>query len=116
MASNGVSADSRRKAKLRIWLLGAPRLQLADASEHSLGRRDAALLTMLVLEAPVPRARVAALLWPDADDEQARNNLRQLLFRLRRTAQRQVVLGDAMLSLNVCVAAPAELVAVRVIE
>ena len=47
----------------------------------------------------MPRARVAALLWPDADDDQARNNLRQLLFRLRRTARREVVLGDAMLHL-----------------
>ena len=87
------------RAKLRIRLLGAPRLQLVDAAEHSLGRRDAALLTMLALQAPMPRARVAALLWPDADDEQARNNLRQLLFRLRRTARRDVVLGDAMLHL-----------------
>ena len=81
MASNGMGDEGLGKATLCLRLLGAPRLQLADASEHPLGRRDAALLTMLALEAPVPRARVAALLWPDADDDQALNNLRQLLFR-----------------------------------
>ncbi len=54
---------------------------------------------MLVLDGPAPRSRVALQLWPDADPEGARNNLRQRLFRLRRTAARDVVTADDVLRL-----------------
>ncbi|GJG85340.1 hypothetical protein tb265_05210 [Gemmatimonadetes bacterium T265] len=44
------------------------------------------LILLLAAEAgrPVPRARVAAWLWPDAPPAAARHALRQLLYRLRR--------------------------------
>ncbi len=59
----------------------------------------AALLAKLAIDGPTPRAHAAALLWPEADDKSARNNLRQRLFRLRQAAQRDVVLPDTTLAL-----------------
>jgi predicted ATPase/DNA-binding SARP family transcriptional activator len=46
-----------------------------------------ALLVYLVLEAQQAhrRSHLAALFWPDHADKEARNNLRQTLFKLRRT-------------------------------
>ncbi len=51
------------------------------------GDRPVALLTYLLLhrDAPLARTRLAALLWPDSTEAQARTNLRHLLFTLRRT-------------------------------
>ena len=95
----GGAQPAAAEAVLRVCLLGAPRLAWSDGRVHTLQRRDAALLTMLVLDGPAPRSRVAMQLWPDADPEGARNNLRQRLFRLRRTAARDVVSADDVLRL-----------------
>jgi DNA-binding SARP family transcriptional activator len=84
---------------LRIALLGSPRLQRADGSLHALERRDAALLALLALDGPTHRARAARLLWPDLSEKQARSNLRQRLFRLRQTAQRELVDSTTLLRL-----------------
>ena len=86
-------------AAIRIVLLGTPRLELADQTTIALERRMAALLAKLAVDGPTPRAQAAAMLWPDADDKSARNNLRQRLFRLRRDAQRDVVVPDITLAL-----------------
>lgn len=81
----------------RVHLLGRPRLEWPDGHQHALQRRDAALLALLALEGAVPRSRAAARIWPDADAEGARNNLRQRLFRLRRTAAVDLVsAGDVL--------------------
>lgn len=84
---------------MRIELLGVPRLVLVAGAAQPLERKDAALLALLALDGPLPRARAAALLWPDADDERARNSLRQRLFRLRRAAGQDVVVAAAALAL-----------------
>ena len=84
-------ATAATAAVVRLQLLQAPRLWLADGSAHALERKDAALLAMLAVEGPTPRNRVAALLWPDIDEERARNNLRQRLFRLRKAAACDVI-------------------------
>jgi len=47
---------------LRIFLLNSPRLVVPDGVEHPLERKDAALLALLAMEGPTPRAKVAALL------------------------------------------------------
>ena len=93
------AADGARphEAAPRVHLLGLPRLEWPDGHHHLLQRRDAALLALLALEGAVPRSRAASRIWPDADSEGARNNLRQRLFRLRRTAERDLVsVGDVL--------------------
>ena len=60
----------------------------ARSGSHVLGlpRKAQALLAYLAVT-PAPthsRAKLAALLWGDADGDDARNNLRQVLFRMRR--------------------------------
>jgi len=57
---------------------------LRDGARIALAPRDAVLLTWLAFEGPTRRARLATLLWPDADDAHARANLRQRVFQLRR--------------------------------
>lgn len=94
-----VMPDPPAADSVRLILLGTPRLELAAAPAVPLERRMAALLAMLAINGPTPRAHAAQLLWPDADDKGARNNLRQRLFRLRQTARRDVVLPDSTLEL-----------------
>lgn len=86
-------------AAIRLVLLGTPRLELADRTTVTLERRMAALLAKLAVDGPTPRAHAAAMLWPEADDKSARNNLRQRLFRLRQAAQRDIVVPDTTLAL-----------------
>ena len=100
--ATGVARGERataQQAAIRLVLLGTPRLELADRTTIALERRMAALLAKLAIDGPTPRARAAAMLWPDIDDKSARNNLRQRLFRLRQTAQRDVVVPDTTLAL-----------------
>ena len=70
---------------LRIWLLGALRLEVdgVDVPPPS-SRRAQLLLAMLALERrPHSREALAARLWPDVLDESARVSLRTALVRLR---------------------------------
>jgi len=66
---------------------------------RELGPRDAALLAWLAIEGPTPRARLAALLWPDSDTEAARNALRQRLFQLRKQIGFDIASGATTLTL-----------------
>jgi len=84
---------------VRLVLLGTPRLERADGTPVALERLLAVLLAMLAINGPMPRSRAAELLWPEADDKGARNNLRQRLFRLRQAAQFDVVVPDITLVL-----------------
>lgn len=77
----------------RLLLRHAGRCELPDGAQHDLEPKDALLLAYLAIEGPTPRARLASLLWPDADDERARGNLRQRLLRLKRTMGRELVEG-----------------------
>ena len=100
--ATGVARGERATAQhaaIRLVLLGTPRLELADRTPIALERRMAALLAKLAVDGPTPRAHAAAMLWPEADDKSARNNLRQRLFRLRQAAQRDVVVPDTTLAL-----------------
>ena len=78
--------------KLSIRLFG--RLKVLDGAGGEVGlsgRKPRALLAYLALNAgrPQPRDKLAALLWGDRFDEQARQSLRQCISKLRKT------LGDA---------------------
>src|SRR5882672_12518215 len=86
-------ATSARPAAAHLLLLGEPRLLLVDGSAHTLERKDAALLALLAVDGATPRGKAASLLWPDVDDDAARNNLRQRLHRLRKRAARDVAIS-----------------------
>ncbi|WP_158288835.1 BTAD domain-containing putative transcriptional regulator [Rubrivivax albus] len=70
---------------LALQLHGAPTCHAAAAGPAPLERKHAALLAYLWCEGPTPRARLAGLLWPEADETRARANLRQRLLKLRQT-------------------------------
>lgn len=72
-------------ALLSLTLLGGFEARIGSRP-LALPRKAQALLAYLAL-APVTthaRSKLAALLWGDTDDDDARNNLRQVLFRMRR--------------------------------
>ncbi len=96
-----LAEEQRRQSGSRIalQLIGTPSLHVPGAAPIRLERKDAALLALLALGGATPRARVAALLWPDVDDEHARNSLRQRLFRLHRGAAADVVRAGDVLQL-----------------
>jgi DNA-binding SARP family transcriptional activator len=85
-------------ATVDLHLLGTPAV-LGPAGRTLLERKAAALLGYLALEGPTPRALLAELLWPGADAARGRNSLRQLLFRLRTAAGRELVEGTERLAL-----------------
>jgi DNA-binding SARP family transcriptional activator len=99
---------SATTGRWRLAVVG-PRARLWDgADELQLGTTDAVTLAYLALAGPTARARLAALLWPDAPSARARANLRQLLHRLHRRAD--VVAGDPLaLRANVRLVTAAEL-------
>jgi DNA-binding SARP family transcriptional activator/tetratricopeptide (TPR) repeat protein len=92
-------ADAVARCVARVELLATPRLLLGADRAVPLERKDAALLALLAIDGPVPRARAAALLWPDVDDDKARNSLRQRLFRLRKAAGRDIIVPENALRL-----------------
>lgn len=70
----------------RLRLLGEATLGVEGRSPVRLERKVAGVLAYLALEGPTPRSRLAGLLWPDAAERTARNNLAQALRRLRQAA------------------------------
>ena len=77
----------------RLWLSRGGRFEVPGGTTGDLEPKDALLLAYLAIEGPAPRSRLAALLWPDVDEERARGNLRQRLLRLNRAAGVELVTG-----------------------
>ena len=78
--------SSEASSLISLSLFGPPRIVRADGTAVALrSRKHLALLTYLALEQRHPSSRdtLIALLWPDADEEAARNNLRVALADLR---------------------------------
>ena len=82
-----------------LLLRHAGRLVRRGGGSVDLEPKDAMLLAYLAVEGPTPRGRLATLLWPDADEERARGNLRQRLLRLKRTAGAELVTGNPLMQL-----------------
>lgn len=78
-----MTPDRSSPQPLRLHLLGGATLRGRDGETTTLERKAAALLAFLTLEGATPRGRLAGLLWPERDEGGARNNLRQLLYKLR---------------------------------
>ena len=80
-------SDSPSSAALQISLLGGFVLRCGGGEVIELkGQKDRALLGFLALSpgVPWPRDKLAALLWGESGDKQARDSLKQALMRLRR--------------------------------
>ena len=89
-----MAAGTSTQTGIRLQLLGEPKLDLGGEA-FPLERKDAALLALLAVDGATTRGKAAALLWPDVDDDAARNSLRQRLHRLRRRAGRDVAVTTA---------------------
>jgi DNA-binding SARP family transcriptional activator len=73
---------------LTIDVLG-PLVVRCDGGTRKLPRKAKALVVFLLMSGrPVPRARLADLLWPYQGNEQARHSLRKCLLELRKVADR----------------------------
>jgi DNA-binding SARP family transcriptional activator len=72
---------------MRIRLFGNLRISFADRPVTAVNtNRLQSLIAYLILhgDAPQPRERLAFTLWPASKESQARTNLRQLLYNLKR--------------------------------
>lgn len=67
----------------QLQLLGTPAARVAGQALVFPSRKCVGLLAVLALDGPTPRARLAAMLWEDHNDADARRNLRRELQRLR---------------------------------
>lgn len=84
----------------RLLLARWPALcEPAGQAPRELAPREAALLAWLAVEGPTPRARLAAVLWPDSDEAAQRNALRQRLFQLKKQLGFDVATGSVTLAL-----------------
>jgi len=105
-ASEGTVSESRMPARAEITGVPRPKFNLALLGRFELSgpagpvdlpnKKLAGLLAYLAFTAPEPqsRERLATLLWGSHFETQARQNLRQALFRLRRTLGEDALVGD----------------------
>lgn len=72
---------------MRIALFGAPRIEAGGREVAFETRKALAIIAFLALEGGrQPRERLAAMLWPEADEERARGALRRTLSAIRTSA------------------------------
>ncbi|MFC4453902.1 ATP-binding protein [Deinococcus sonorensis] len=83
----------------RLRVLGQVRLSGPVLPETTLERKLAACLTYLALEGATSRSRLVGLLWPDSPEATARNNLSQMLRKLRLATGHELIIGTDELSL-----------------
>jgi TolB-like protein len=88
--------DKLPGAKFRLSLLGRVQLEGPDGPVDLPNKKLAGLLAYLACSAPnpQPRERVSALLWGSHFDAQAKQNLRQALFRLRKILGQDALQSD----------------------
>ncbi|WP_091963123.1 BTAD domain-containing putative transcriptional regulator [Bradyrhizobium shewense] len=95
--------DSAPKPKFGLSLLGGFELTGPDGLVDLPSKKLAGLVAYLACTAPQPqpRERLAALLWGSHFDAQAKQNLRQALFRLRKVLGEDALESDGeFVSLN----------------
>lgn len=83
----------------QLQVLGNVKLE-RDGQVVTPDRKSAAILSYLALNGPTSRSRLAGLLWPDALEATARNNLSQTLHRLRKLVGTSLIEGDDPLRLS----------------
>src|SRR5262245_32999940 len=88
--------SDRPSPRYRLSLLCAFALSGPDGSVDLSSKKLVGLLAYLALTRPVPqpRDRLVTLLWGSHSDVQARQNLRQAVFRLRRALGPDALISD----------------------
>jgi DNA-binding SARP family transcriptional activator len=82
-------------APLRLLVLGPPRLERDSRPvELNLRRALALLVYLAVSNRPHGREALAALLWPDGDEPEARGRPRRILHRLTEALGDHVIVAD----------------------
>ena len=97
-----ISASSGSKA-LRLRAFGGLWIENLDADSAAGPRpRTLALLAILALAGPkgASRDRILGVLWPEAEEERARQSLSQLIYSLRRDLGIDVAASTARLRLD----------------
>jgi len=71
---------------LEVRLLGAFEVRSDEGLIHISGRHEQSLFAYLLLNGNIyhRREKLASLLWPDSSDDSARENLRHILWRIRK--------------------------------
>ncbi|MFZ0852222.1 MAG: BTAD domain-containing putative transcriptional regulator [Hyphomicrobiaceae bacterium] len=94
--ARGAGMDDGPLPKFKLSLLGRFELTGSGGPVDLPSKKLAGLLAYLACMAPQPQSRdkLAALLWGSHFDAQARQNLRQALFRLRRVLGQDALIGD----------------------
>jgi len=78
-----------------LFLFGSFRLECGERTIHLPTRKVESLLAYLALfPEPHPREKLAALLWGDVTDEQARHSLRAALAALRKELGDEILIAD----------------------
>jgi DNA-binding SARP family transcriptional activator len=87
--------DTVPTPRFQLALLGRFELSGPDGPIDLTSKKLAALLAFLACTAPQPHSRdkLMTLLWGSHFDAQARQNLRQALFRLRRALGEDVLIS-----------------------
>lgn len=87
---------------LQFSLLGAPKLLRSGAlvSGFITRKAEALLYYLAVTERAHTRSAVAALLWPDMPEQNARKNLRDVIVSLRKTVGDLLVISHQTLAIN----------------
>lgn len=72
---------------LKVRLLGAFEVKYGDELIHISGRHEQSLFAYLLLNSGIfhRREKLASFLWPDSTEESARENLRHILWRIRKS-------------------------------
>ncbi len=78
------------------WRLNVLGVSVLENDSHTLHpeRKTMGVLSYLALEGLTHRSKLAGLLWPDSDEKTARNNLAQVLRRLKKTTDATLILGE----------------------
>ena len=102
-------------ARVALRVLGPVRLEHESGAFEPGARREQALLALLAAEArPMSRARLAAMLWPDAGDVDARGRMRRLLHELSsRVGHNALVIDRQTVALANDVCAATDLASLR---
>lgn len=80
---------------LELQVFGVPTVVIQGRETRLPLKRAAALLAYLAVNAgPVPRAHLAAVLWPDADEATARTRLRRLVYTMEETVGEGAISSD----------------------